>query len=165
MLASLDRVLERALALLLFAMMAITAVDVIGRYLFSAPIYGGYEIVQFMMALMVFCSLPITTRHEGHLSVSLLAGRLRGRAARAHRVIVLLVSLAGVIVIAWRVSVQGGILAGSKQISGLLEWPLAPIAYAMAVFAWIAVVALVGLLIHALRGGTPAAARTSLGMD
>ncbi len=169
MLATLDRVLERALsycmALLLFAMMAITAVDVIGRYFLSMPIYGGYEIVQFMMALVVFCSLPIATRHDSHLTVSVITGNLKGAAARAHRLFVLLVSLAGAIVIAWRVWVQADILVGSKQISGLLEWPLGPLAYVMAVFAWLTVIILFGLLIAAIAGREVALQRPSLGVD
>jgi TRAP-type C4-dicarboxylate transport system permease small subunit len=140
------------MATLLFAMMAITAVDVIGRYVFSKPVYGGYEIVQFMMALVVFCSLPIATRHDSHLTVSVLTGQLRGGAAHAHRLFVLSFSLAGAMVIAWRTWVQADILVSSKQISGLLEWPLGPLAYAMAVFAWLTVAILVGLLIAALRG-------------
>jgi len=151
-----DRTLERALswsmALLLFAMMAVTTIDVLGRYLFSSPIPGGYEMVQFMMALVVFCSLPITTRQDSHLTVSIISGNLKGGTARMHRLFVLLVSLAGTIVIAWRTWDQGAILTQSKQVSNLLEWPLGPIAYAMAVFAWLTVAILVAMIIAALCG-------------
>lgn len=151
-----DRALERALswsmALLLFAMMAVTTIDVLGRYFFSAPIPGGYEMVQFMMALVVFCSLPITTRQDSHLTVSLISGNLKGGAARAHRLVVLLLSLAGTIVIAWRMWGQGAILTQSKQVSNLLEWPLGPIAYAMSVFAWLTVAILLAMIVAAVRG-------------
>lgn len=159
-LARIDRwllnTLSYCMALLLFAMMAITTADVIGRYVFSTPVYGGYEIVQYMMAMVMFCSLPITTRHDSHLAVSLVGDTLRGRVARTHRLFVLLFSLAGAIVIAWRMWVQGAILTQSQQISGLLEWPLGPIAYAMSVFGWITVAILIGLIVSVWRGGSAA---------
>ncbi len=37
----LDRVLGAAAAVLLFILMAVTAVDVIGRYIFNWPLRGG----------------------------------------------------------------------------------------------------------------------------
>ena len=47
----LERILEAIMATFLLAMALITAIDVVGRYFFSAPLPGGYEIVQYLMAL------------------------------------------------------------------------------------------------------------------
>ena len=37
---------------------AITCVDVIGRYFFNSPLYAGSEMVQVSMAFVIFLSLP-----------------------------------------------------------------------------------------------------------
>ena len=66
------------MAVFLFAMMTITAVDVLGRYVFNTPVPGGFEIVQYLMAVVVFASLPLTTAAERHLTVSLLENRFSG---------------------------------------------------------------------------------------
>ena len=50
-------ILKWIVSLLLFLMMAITFVDVIGRYLFNAPIFGAAEMIQFLLAGTVFSGL------------------------------------------------------------------------------------------------------------
>ena len=37
---------------------AITCVDVVGRYFFNSPLYAGSEMVQVSMAFVIFLSLP-----------------------------------------------------------------------------------------------------------
>ena len=53
----LDFALKIIMAVFLFVMMVLTAADVIGRYVFNAPISGAFEIVQYLMALVVFLFL------------------------------------------------------------------------------------------------------------
>jgi TRAP-type C4-dicarboxylate transport system permease small subunit len=151
-----DQALKITMATLLFAMMAITTIDVIGRYLLSAPIPGGFEIVQYLMAIVVFASLPLTTAADSHLSVSVIGNYLTGGIRRVHRVFVLAFSSAALIVIAWRTGEQARILARSQQISGFLELPLAPIAWAMSVLAALAAVIVLVKLAAAALGREPA---------
>ena len=66
------RILSAFLALVIFLMMGLTFVDVLCRYVFSAPILGAYEIVTFLMALTVFAGLPLLTATKTHITVSLL---------------------------------------------------------------------------------------------
>jgi TRAP-type transport system small permease protein len=138
------RVLEIAMntimAVLLFAMMTITAVDVFGRYVLNSPVPGGFELVQYLMAVVIFASLPLTTAAERHLSVSLVGGRLRGRWRNIHRAIVLSVSFIALAVISWRMALQAETLVRSKQVSGYLQLPLGPIAWMMAALATLAAV-------------------------
>ena len=55
----LDAVLQRVLGVLaatiLFFMMLLTAVDVIGRYLFNTPVNGGFEVTEIMLASIAAC--------------------------------------------------------------------------------------------------------------
>ena len=51
--------LKVMVALFLFAMAALTFVDVIGRYVFSAPVPGTFESVGLLLGLVTFAALPL----------------------------------------------------------------------------------------------------------
>ncbi len=53
-------------------MAVLTFIDVVGRELFSTPIPGGYEIIQVLMAIGVFFSMPLVALHKGHVAVDIL---------------------------------------------------------------------------------------------
>jgi TRAP-type C4-dicarboxylate transport system permease small subunit len=148
----LDFGLKVIMAIFLFVMMVLTSADVIGRYVLNAPISGAFEIVQYLMAVVVFAALPVTTASDGHLSVSLVPSTMRGPIGRAHRIIIRLVSAIALFVIAWRMIAQAQILDGSQQVSGYLQLPLAPIAAVMAVFAVLALLIMLVKLIAAISG-------------
>jgi TRAP-type C4-dicarboxylate transport system permease small subunit len=154
------------MATLLFAMMIITTVDVVGRYLLNSPIPGGFEIVQYLMAVVVFASLPLTTAADNHLTVSLVGGWLKGRMRRAHRIFVLAISSLALATIAWRMAEQAAILASSQQISGFLQLPLAPVAMIMSALATLAVVVVLVKFAGAVLGREPMTATiTPAGLD
>ena len=162
-----DWVLKVVMATLLFAMMTITTIDVIGRYLLNSPVPGGFEIVQYLMAVVVFASLPLTTAADSHLSVSLVGDQLTGRAKRIHRVFVLTISSVALVAITWRMGEQAAILGRSQQISGFLQLPLAPIAWVMSVLATLAAVIVLVKLAAAVLGRGPSisTAATQRGID
>lgn len=144
--------LKIVMAIFLFVMMALTAADVICRYVLNAPISGAFEIVQYLMAVVVFAALPVTTASDGHLSVSLIPTDMRGPIGRAHRIFIRLVSALALLVIAWRMASQAWILESSQQVSGYLQLPLAPIAAVMSVFAALAFFIILVKLIAAILG-------------
>lgn len=125
------------MAAFLLAMALITGIDVVGRYLFNAPLPGGYEIVQYLMALAVFAALPLATRAEGHLTIDLFIANIPQRFQRLHRAFVLFLSGCALALIAWRMGVQAAIMDRTAAASGSLGIPLAPIAYVLAVLGWV----------------------------
>jgi TRAP-type C4-dicarboxylate transport system permease small subunit len=147
----LDRILLVIVATIMFAMMALTFVDVFARYLFAAPIPGAFEIIQFMMALVIFCALPVVTRKEVHITVSLFEGLMKGRIGWVRRLGVLLFSALVVTLLAYQMWRQGDQLREGQHITGFLEAPIAPIAYAMSVLSWITLVVLAGMIWRHLR--------------
>ncbi len=151
----LERILEAIMATFLLAMALITAIDVVGRYFFSAPLPGGYEIVQYLMALSVFAALPLTTRAEGHLTISLLTDRLGDRAKVVQRVIMLCIITLMLAFLAWRMGVQASHLSRGSALSGSLGLPLAPVAYAMTGLAWLATAVSAVLVVQAIGGKPP----------
>lgn len=63
-------------AIILMALMLMTAVDVVGRYLFNSPLKGGTELTEFMLSALIFCAVPIVTLTGGHVVVELITWRL-----------------------------------------------------------------------------------------
>ncbi len=158
-----EKVLEAFMATFLLAMASITAIDVAGRYLFGAPLPGGYEIVQYLMALAVFAALPLATRAEGHLTIDLFTTRIPQRFRNAHRAMVLLFSALALGLIAWRMTAQASVLHSSEAVSGSLGLPLAPIAYAMSALGWLSLlICLILLVLVVLGKGTGQARKIQL---
>lgn len=92
--------------LILFAMMVLTFVDVLGRYVFLAPIPAAYEIISLMMPAVIFCALPITVLREGHVTVDLLDSFIPRALARVQGLIVSLISAAALGLVTWRLWVK-----------------------------------------------------------
>ena len=146
-----EAILMGIVATTVFLMMAITFVDVAGRYIFSAPIPGGFELIEFLMPLSIFAGLPIITRRRTHIVVSILDRWFRGGLGEARRLVVDAGSLAVVAFIAERMWSQGDGLAEAQIESGYLEWPVAPAAYAISVLSAVTCVVLVLMVLRDLK--------------
>jgi TRAP-type C4-dicarboxylate transport system permease small subunit len=57
---------------ILAAMMILTAADVCLRYVFNSPITGSFELVEFMMALIVPFSIVFCASEKSHIHVDIL---------------------------------------------------------------------------------------------
>ena len=66
-------ILEVITAILLFSMMILTFIDVIGRYLFNAPVYGAAEIIQILLIGVIFSAMPIVSKTNSHIAVELFS--------------------------------------------------------------------------------------------
>lgn len=93
------RLLRAITALCLFGMMALTFVDVVGRYLFSAPVYGAAEIIQVMLAVTVFSAMGLVSHRDQHIAVDLFSEPLSRIFGRSREVLIGAVSTAGLLLI------------------------------------------------------------------
>ncbi len=100
------RVLAVVACLVLFTMMVLTFVDVVGRYVFLAPVPAAYEIVSLMMPAIIFCALPLTMLREGHVTVDLLDAFIPDGAARLQGLVVNLISTGALGLLTWRLGVK-----------------------------------------------------------
>ncbi len=66
------RFLTRVAAIILLAMMMINVVDVGLRVSINAPIFGTYEIVEFMLAAVAFLAIPEVFLRDQHITVELI---------------------------------------------------------------------------------------------
>lgn len=125
-----DTALGAVSAAILFVMMAVTAVDVCGRYFFNSPLQGGYELTQILMLSVVFAALPSVTRRTEHISVGLFENAFRGRARSLRDAIIALAVVAGSAYLAWRLYILGGRFSAFGDTTATSRIPLAPFAYA-----------------------------------
>ena len=124
--------------LLLFAMMALTFVDVVGRYLFNRSVTGAFEITEIMMAMLIFAGLPLVVRRREHVSVDLIDHFVPRRTQRVHRVLIELVSSAlmfGLAHLMWHKAQRS---AAYDDMSTVLSIRYAPFVYAICAFLVIA---------------------------
>ena len=66
------RFLTRVAAVFLLAMVAINVVDVGLRSGFNAPIFGTYEIVEFLLAAVAFLAIPEVFLRDQHITIELI---------------------------------------------------------------------------------------------
>lgn len=81
-----------------FATMLLVGVNVLGRYLFNAPLTGTLEFTESLLVLIIFFSLALTQYDGGHIRVTLLTRRLSVASQRALTVFAM---LCGAIFFAW----------------------------------------------------------------
>lgn len=139
-------VLGAIVALGMFGMMAVTFVDVVGRYLFARPLPGSSELVQVLMAAVIGAALPIITGAREHVSMDLLSGLFRGAARRALDAAIDLFSAAVLAFLAMRLWDQAVNLQRAKAGTLYLDVPIAPVAYALAVFLGVAAIIQLAML-------------------
>ena len=119
----------------LMAMMVLTFVDVVGRYVFSAPLAGAKELTELLMGLLVFAAVPIVTADRGHITTALFETVLPVRALLWRNALIGVVVAIACAVLAWRLWVQAGMIHSLNTGSQLLGVPIAPLVYFMSIAA------------------------------
>lgn len=154
--AVLEGGLRGLLCLSLFLMMAITTIDVVMRYVLGAPLRGAFEVVTFLLAAAAFLALPLVAGKGEHISVDLLRPILRVGARKAQQLVIDLASAALMAVIAVQMWRHAGLVSSAGQVTGFLEWPVAPVVYGMSVLCFMTVGVHLGLFASRLRALGPA---------
>jgi TRAP-type transport system small permease protein len=145
-----ESALNWLVALCVFALIALTFVDVVGRYVFSLPIPGGFELVEIVLALSIFSALPLVTARSEHISVGIFEPFFRGSLRWMQQIVVrgatavMLAFLTG-----WMWSQAENYRLGSTRTLSL-HLPVAPVLYVITLFSVLAFVAAVLLLIQSL---------------
>jgi TRAP-type C4-dicarboxylate transport system permease small subunit len=145
-LAPILNILEWVSAVLIFTMMVLTFADVVGRYVFRAPIFGAAEMIQFLLAMTIFAGLSVVNAHDDHITVELFEDRIKRKIPRLHRLLVQSFSVIAMALIAWQLAEYAVEAQQRNSVTVVLEWPLAVVAGFIALFSFISlVVQLLGL--------------------
>ncbi len=136
----------------LAAMMALTFFDVTGRKFFASPIYGAYEVTEFMMGVLIFSALPLVTARENHVTIDVFDHFIAPHIGRWQRVVVNLVSSVVLAFLGWRLWILSASHLRTNEVTMTLHIPHGPFSRAFAVLAMLAAIAcLVVALEHIAR--------------
>jgi TRAP-type C4-dicarboxylate transport system permease small subunit len=125
----LARFFEVVTAVVLSAMVVVTFVDVVGRYLLNRPLRGAFELTEVLMAAMIFAALPAITARREHIAVDILDRYFSPAAARVRDVLVELGSAAVVAVLAYIFLRQARQMYADGLYTQALQLPLAPVLF------------------------------------
>jgi len=116
----------------LVLMMLLMVADIFLRYAFNSPIMGSFEIVEFMMVVVVFFGFAATQMEDGHVRVTMLVNRFPPRLRHAVDSITLLVGAAMLGMITYAALLQAAKSRAEGAISAVLFLPVYPFIYLLA---------------------------------
>ena len=132
-------------ALALFAIMALTLVDVVGRKFFSRSLPGSLELTEILMVAVIFAALPLVSLHTEHVVFESLDGWLSARMRRAQQIAVDGLCGAALAGVSWLMWAKAGQMMGYGDISAQLGLPLGLFVYVMSLLCGLTA------LVHGLR--------------
>lgn len=127
--ARLERTFGVAAGVMLLVLMLVVTVDVIGRYVFSAPLSGSFEYVQICMALLVFLALPVIVARQDNVQVEVFEVFIPRPVRRFTRLLGFAISIAVVAGLVWILFLRASSFHSSGERFVLLPAPLYPVAY------------------------------------
>ncbi len=128
--------LELVSASVLFFLMALTCVDVVGRYLFNSPLHGGTEMTEIGLAVMVFAAMPVITWRGGHIVVDLLDRFLGSKIVKVLSLFAALVMSSSLYFLALRIFEQGERSIRRGVVTEFLAMPTGYIVQYIAIMSW-----------------------------
>jgi TRAP-type C4-dicarboxylate transport system permease small subunit len=158
-----EGVLGGIVAVLLMAMMLITVVDVMGRYGLRQPVPGAYELIELMLAIVIFTALPLVCLRDENIAVTVLTERFPARTRQLHAGVVSLLSAGVLVAVAWRLYAHAAQLASYGDVTVFLRLPRGPIGYTMAILSALGAIALAVVAVDCLKGVRTPTAPTDAG--
>jgi TRAP-type transport system small permease protein len=117
----------------LFAIMALTFFDVIGRKALGQSIPGSLEVTELLMVIVIFAGLPLVSQRGEHVIFDTMDSYLPPRVLKAQISIVHLLSAAAMLGLAWVMWGNGNQFVASGETTAQLKLLKAPFIYGMSV--------------------------------
>lgn len=119
---------------IMLLMMVLTVLDVIGRYFFSSPINGTWEVVGLMLVCAGTWCLPYCQKERRHVNVTILLDRFSKPVAACIEGLSCLIGSVGFSLLAWE-ALQLTVKYFSQQgyVTDTLRIPLYPFVLIMAI--------------------------------
>jgi len=145
-----SRVLIAIGATTLALMMFLTALDVGLRYIFNRPLPGAFELVEYMMAIIIPFCIAYCAEQRGHVAVELILARFPKSIQGFVEALVTFVAMLFALIIAWQNILYIGEVYGSHLTSAVLLIPaypfVIPVALGIGAFALMLLVQLVEII-------------------
>ena len=150
-----DAVLGIAASALLLAMMALTFVDVVARYLFNQPIRGGFEVTELLLLVLIFAGLPLVSHGDEHVTMDFIDRMLPERAVGILIRVVHALVAAVFFFLTWQVLIKAGRIAGYGDTTDVLRISVGPFVYFMAAMIFLTA------LVHVFKVVVPGERRSA----
>ena len=127
-----DALLGVAASAILLAMMLLTVVDVVARYVFSRPVRGAFEITELMLVVLIFAGLPLVSFSAEHAVMDFIDRVLGPRGRRALERAVQATSAAFMLLMAWLTWLKADRIWAYRDATDVLRVVYGPFVYFMA---------------------------------
>ena len=128
-----DVALGAAAAGILLAMMALTVVDVVARYVFSRPVRGAFEVTELMLLVLIFAGLPLVSFSDEHAVMDFIDRLLGSRGQRWLERLVQAACAAFMFLLAWLVWRKADRIWAYRDSTDVLRIVYGPFVYFMAI--------------------------------
>jgi TRAP-type C4-dicarboxylate transport system permease small subunit len=128
-----ELVLGVAASAVLFAMMLLTFVDVVARYLFNRPLRGAFEVTELMLLVLIFAGLPLVSLAEEHAVMDFIDRVVGPRGTRRVARAVQVVNAAFMFLLCWLVWLKADRIWAYRDATDVLRIVYGPFVYFMAV--------------------------------
>src|SRR5262245_35692307 len=132
----------------MMCLMLITCVDVIGRYFFNHPLWGGFELTEMLLAALIFAGLPLVTLRNEHVVVDLFDPLTPDWLFRIQHTAACAIGSVCTGYLAWRLWLRAEHMHRAGETTAQLKIKLAWLTYSMSVLMALTAIA---LLILAFR--------------
>jgi TRAP-type C4-dicarboxylate transport system permease small subunit len=136
-----DAVLGIAASAILFALMALTFVDVVARYLFNRPIRGAFEVTELLLLVLIFAGLPLVSHADEHVTMDFIDRWLAPSGRGLLRRVIDFIVAALMFFMAWQVWIRAARVSSYGDATDVLRIVYGPFVYFMA-----AMIALAGAI-------------------
>jgi TRAP-type C4-dicarboxylate transport system permease small subunit len=127
-----EALLGVAASTILLAMMALTTVDVVARYVFNRPLRGAFEVTELLLLVLIFAGLPLVSFTNEHAVMDFIDRVLGRRALRSLQGGVELVSALLMFALAWLVWGKADRIWAYRDATDVLRILYGPFVYFMA---------------------------------
>jgi TRAP-type C4-dicarboxylate transport system permease small subunit len=128
-----DALLGVAASVVLLAMMLLTVVDVVARYLFNRPLRGAFEVTELMLLVLIFAGLPLVSFADEHAVMDFIDRVAGRRGARIVERAVQVVNAAFMFLLCWLVWLKADKIWAYRDATDVLRIVYGPFVYFMAV--------------------------------
>ena len=128
-----DALLGVVASAILLAMMLLTVVDVVARYVFSRPLRGAFEITELMLLVLIFAGLPLVSFADEHAVMDFIDRILGSRGQRWLERLVQAACAAFMFLLAWLVWRKADRIWAYRDATDVLRVVYGPFVYFMAI--------------------------------
>ena len=109
--------------LALMALMVVTCIDVVGRYLLNRPLVGATELIEIGLSVVVFAALPVISWKNDQIVVDILDSHISWWLHHAKAVLINIISAVALFYLGQRLIVLGNRALEYEEVSEYLHIP------------------------------------------